>query len=90
MGNVTNIALQFDINKTHEMAIDVKRVWKIVKECQEQGLLLNERQKLFGTPVIPYESLSKLTTEFDPYKTLWITASGELFFFFPLSADFMS
>nr|XP_046487754.1 dynein axonemal heavy chain 1-like [Neodiprion pinetum] len=78
MGNVTNIALQRDINKTHETAIDVKRVWKIIKECQEQGLLLNERQKLFGIPVMPYEHLSKLITEFDPYKTLWITASDWL------------
>ncbi|XP_025602682.2 dynein axonemal heavy chain 1-like [Athalia rosae] len=78
IGNVTNIALQYDINKTHEIAIDVKRVWKIIKECQEQGLLLNERQKLFGTPVTPYETLSRLITDFDPYKTLWITASDWL------------
>lgn len=77
MGNVTNVALQHDINKTHEIAIDIKRIWKIIKECQEQGLLLNERQVLFGTPVTPYENLTRLNNEFEPYKTLWITASGE-------------
>ncbi|KYN02642.1 Dynein heavy chain 1, axonemal [Cyphomyrmex costatus] len=75
MGNVINVTLQTDINKVHEMAVEVKRILKIMKECQELGLLLNERQKLFGMNVVPYEQLNKLIKEFEPYQTLWITAS---------------
>ncbi|XP_024940673.1 dynein heavy chain 1, axonemal [Cephus cinctus] len=78
VGNLTNISLQMDINKTHETAIDVKRMWKMMMECQEQGLLLNERQKLFGVPVVPFEELTKLIKDFDPYKSLWLTASDWL------------
>lgn len=76
VGNVANVALQTDISKVHEMAVEVKRIWKIMKECQESGLLLNERQKLFGMDVVPFEQLNKLMEEFEPYQILWITASG--------------
>lgn len=76
IGNVTNVALQMDFNKIHEMAVEVKRIWKMMKDCQESGLLLNERQKLFGIDVIPFEQLNKLMKDFEPYYTLWITASG--------------
>lgn len=74
--NVTNVALQTDINKVHEMAIEVKKIWKMMKDCQESGLLLNERQKLFGVDVVPFEQLNKLMKEFESYQTLWIAASG--------------
>lgn len=76
VGNVINVALQTDINKIHEMAVEVKKIWKMMKDCQESGLLLNERQKLFGMDVVPFEQLNKLMKEFEPHQTLWITASG--------------
>ncbi|XP_018339413.1 PREDICTED: dynein heavy chain 1, axonemal-like isoform X2 [Trachymyrmex septentrionalis] len=78
MGNVMNVILQTDIKKIHEMAVEVKRISKIMKECQEFGLLLNERQKLFGMDVVPYEQLNRLIKEFEPYQTLWIAASDWL------------
>ncbi|XP_012056092.1 PREDICTED: dynein heavy chain 1, axonemal-like [Atta cephalotes] len=78
MGNVMNVILQTDIKKIHEMAIEVKRISKIMKEYQEFGLLLNERQKLFDMDVVPYEQLNTLIKEFEPYQTLWITASDWL------------
>ncbi|XP_011707083.1 PREDICTED: dynein heavy chain 1, axonemal-like, partial [Wasmannia auropunctata] len=78
MRNVTNVTLQTDINKVHEIAIEVKRIWKMMKDCQESGLLLNERQKLFGMDVVPFEQLNKLMKEFEPYQTVWITASDWL------------
>lgn len=76
VSHVTKIALQTDNSKVQEMAIEVKRTWKIMKECQVQGLLLNERQKLFGVPVILFEHLNKLIKEFEPYQSLWVTAAG--------------
>lgn len=75
---VVQMAKLKDFNKVHEIAVDVRRVWKLLKDAQEQGQLLNQRQKLFGTPVVPFDSLLKLVKEFEPYKTLWITASDWL------------
>lgn len=48
-----------------------------MREAQEMGQLLNQRQKLFGAPVVPWEDLNKLLREFEPFKNLWITASGQ-------------
>ncbi|RZC18431.1 DHC N2 and/or AAA 6 domain containing protein, partial [Asbolus verrucosus] len=75
---VVQMSKQKDFSKTHEIAVDMRRLWKAMKEAQEQGQLLNQRQKLFGTPVVPFENLLKLIKEFEPYKTLWITASDWL------------
>lgn len=75
-GNVTNVVLQTDVNKVHEMVIEVKRIWKLMRECQESALLLNKRQKLLGTDVVLYKQLNELMKEFEPYQTLWVTASG--------------
>lgn len=47
-----------------------------MKEAQEYGQLLNQRQKLFGVFVLPFENLTRLIKEFEPYKNLWGTASG--------------
>jgi len=76
VGNITNVALQTDISKVHEIAIEVKRIWKMIKENQDFGLLLNERQRLFGMDVVPFERLNMMIKEFEPYQTLWVTASG--------------
>ncbi|XP_066590873.1 dynein axonemal heavy chain 1-like [Prorops nasuta] len=78
IGNTSSMALQRDMSKVHEIAIDARRIWKTMLECQEQGLLLNERQKLFGMPVVPFENLTKLKKELEPYKNLWITAADWL------------
>lgn len=64
-----------------------------MKEAQEMGQLLNQRQKLFNVPVVPWDDLNKLIREFEPYKNLWITASGwkknlfcfKIHFWFPFS-----
>ncbi|GLV39944.1 Dynein heavy chain at 36C [Carabus blaptoides fortunei] len=75
---VTSLSAQRDYSKTHEIAVDIRRLWKSMKEAQEQGVLLNQRQKLFLVPVIPFEHLTKLIKEFEPYKNLWINASDWL------------
>ncbi|KAK9309948.1 hypothetical protein QLX08_000576 [Tetragonisca angustula] len=78
VSNVANIALQTDILRIHETALDVKRIWKAMVDCREMGLLLNERQKLFGMKVVPFEHLHKLMRDFEPYRNLWLTASDWL------------
>ncbi|KAG7197921.1 hypothetical protein KM043_016158 [Ampulex compressa] len=78
VGNVANIAMQTDIEAVHETAIEVKRIWKMMNDCREQGLLLNERQKLFDMPIVPFEHLNRFIKEFESYKSLWVTASDWL------------
>lgn len=60
-----------------EIGIECRRMWKAMKEAQEFGQLLNQRQKLFVLPVVLFDSLNKLIKEFEPYKNLWVTASGK-------------
>lgn len=74
---MTNISQIYDIERVHEMAIEVRRMYKGMLECVEQGQLLCMRQKLFGLPVVPWENLTKLMKEFEPFRNLWITASGK-------------
>ncbi|CAH1982455.1 unnamed protein product [Acanthoscelides obtectus] len=75
---VVQMAQLRDFTKTHEIALDMRRVWKSMKEAQEMGQLLNQRQKLFNVPVVPFDDLGKLIKEFEPYKNLWGTASDWL------------
>ncbi|KAI4462791.1 dynein heavy chain 1 axonemal-like protein [Holotrichia oblita] len=75
---VTKMSAYTDFNTTHENAIEMKRLWKHMKDAQEQGQLLNQRQKLFNMPIVPFDNLNKLIKEFEPYKNLWITASDWL------------
>ncbi|KAG5868936.1 Dynein heavy chain 1, partial [Gonioctena quinquepunctata] len=72
---VVQMSMLRDFTKIHEIALDMRRVWKTIKEAREQGQLLNQRQKLFGVPVVPFDNLNKLVKEFEPYKNLWGTAS---------------
>lgn len=65
-----------DASKCADIAIEMRRVWKQIKEAQEQGQLLNSRQKLYLSPVVPFEALTKLIKEFEPYKNMWTTAAG--------------
>ncbi|CAG9819626.1 unnamed protein product [Phaedon cochleariae] len=75
---VVQMSMMRDFTKTHEIAVDMRRVWKSMKEAQEQGQLLNQRQKLFNVPVVPFDNLTKLLKEFEPYNNLWGTASDWL------------
>lgn len=73
---VAQMSARRDFHLIHDIAVDIRRMWKTMKEAQEFGQLLNQRQKLFGLPVVPFENLTRLIKEFEPYKNLWITASG--------------
>ncbi|XP_075982332.1 dynein axonemal heavy chain 1-like [Anticarsia gemmatalis] len=69
------LTLQNDFAKVHEIANDIKKAWKGMKDSQEWGRVLNQRQKLFQQPVVPFTDLNKLVKEFEPYRNLWVTAS---------------
>ncbi|XP_022823491.1 dynein heavy chain 1, axonemal-like [Spodoptera litura] len=72
------LTLQNDFSKVHEIANDIKKAWKAMKDAQDWGRILNQRQKLFGQPVVPFADLNKLVKEFEPYRNLWVTASDFL------------
>ncbi|XP_063366022.1 dynein axonemal heavy chain 1-like [Cydia amplana] len=72
------LTLQCDFSKVHEIANDIKKAWKAMKDSQDWGRILNQRQKLFGVPVTPYTDLNRLVKEFEPYRNLWVTASDFL------------
>ncbi|KAJ8667913.1 hypothetical protein QAD02_009576, partial [Eretmocerus hayati] len=78
IGMVSNIASQTDVKKVKEISVDTKKTRSMMVETQEFGLLLNSRQKLFGKRVVPFESLSKLMKEFEPYESFWLTANDWL------------
>ncbi|XP_063979949.1 dynein axonemal heavy chain 1-like [Diachasmimorpha longicaudata] len=78
-GNLVELLRQEDHDKVHENAVDARRIWKSLKACQEQSVLLNERRRLFGMPPTDMNAqLNELERQLDPYKTLWCTASDWL------------
>lgn len=48
---VAGFAGKTDLGKAAETANEVRRVMKDLKDCQNQGMLFNQRERLFGMPV---------------------------------------
>ncbi|TRY59872.1 hypothetical protein DNTS_035283 [Danionella cerebrum] len=67
-----------NISRAHEVANEVRRVGKQLKECQEMAQLYNNRERLFDKPVSNYTELQKLNREFQPFHDLWKTTSDWL------------
>ncbi|KTF88877.1 hypothetical protein cypCar_00027703 [Cyprinus carpio] len=67
-----------NLGRAHEVANEVRRVSKQLKECQEMSQLYNNRERLFGKPVSNYTELQKLNKEFQPFYDLWKTTSDWL------------
>ncbi|KAK2170975.1 hypothetical protein NP493_1117g00049 [Ridgeia piscesae] len=75
---VAGMAAHNDISKSHEIANEVRRIHKQLKEAQTWSTTYNNRERLFSMPVTNYEKLSKLIKDFEPFKNLWITVSDWL------------
>lgn len=48
---VAGLAAYTDINRAHEVANEVRRVAKQLKECQGLAQVYNNRERLFGVPI---------------------------------------
>ncbi|XP_064422227.1 dynein axonemal heavy chain 1 [Latimeria chalumnae] len=72
---VAGFSVYSDITRAHEIANEVRRVNKQLKESQQLAQLYNNRERLFGTPVTNYDKLNKLVKDFQPFRDLWTTAS---------------
>nr|XP_023655546.1 dynein heavy chain 1, axonemal [Paramormyrops kingsleyae] len=75
---VTRLAGHTDLSRAHEVANEVRRVAKQLKEAQSVAQVYNTRERLFGVPVTNYNSLQKLANDFQPFRDLWSTASDWL------------
>ncbi|KAK7127569.1 hypothetical protein R3I93_020220 [Phoxinus phoxinus] len=67
-----------NLGRAQEVANEVRRVDKQLKECQEMAQLYNNRERLFDKPVSDYTELQKLNREFQPFHDLWKTTSDWL------------
>ncbi|XP_060604387.1 dynein axonemal heavy chain 1-like isoform X2 [Ruditapes philippinarum] len=72
---VAGMAAHSDISKGHEIANEVRRVAKQLKEAQGLAGTYNNRERLFGMPVTNYDKLGKLVKDFEPFRNLWVTTS---------------
>lgn len=72
---ISQFATQFDTNKTTEISIEIKKLWKQINETMDMGRLLNKRQALFENPPIDLRPMIQLLESFTPYKVLWVTGA---------------
>lgn len=75
---VAGFAAHTDISKAHEVANEVRRLTKQLKECQTLASTYNNRERLFGLPVTSYDKLGRLIKDFEPFKNMWLTGSDWL------------
>ncbi|XP_072521546.1 dynein axonemal heavy chain 1 [Salminus brasiliensis] len=75
---VAGFSAYSDVNRAHEVANEVRRIGKQLKESQTMAQVYNNRERLFGIPVTNYERLQKLIRDFQPFQELWLTASDWL------------
>ncbi|XP_008570797.1 PREDICTED: dynein heavy chain 1, axonemal [Galeopterus variegatus] len=75
---VAGFSTHVDITRAHEIANEVRRVKKQLKDCQQLAMLYNNRERIFGLPITNYDKLSRMVKEFQPYLDLWTTASDWL------------
>lgn len=66
---------QFDVGKLMENSIEIKKLWKAIKEFGELGVVLNKRQALFELPPMDLNPIEQLVNSSDAFKDLWCTAA---------------
>ncbi|XP_029774824.1 dynein heavy chain 1, axonemal isoform X2 [Suricata suricatta] len=75
---IAGFSTHVDIARAHEIANEVRRVKKQLKDCQQLAMLYNNRERIFGLPITNYDKLSKMVKDFQPFLELWTTASDWL------------
>jgi dynein heavy chain, axonemal len=75
---ITGYSLEFDVERVHELAVEMRRLWKSLKELQAFIELLNVRQALFELPLIESTEVQTMTENFRPYHDLWTTGSDSI------------
>ncbi|KNE63057.1 hypothetical protein AMAG_08223 [Allomyces macrogynus ATCC 38327] len=74
-GVISDFARHSDLNKLAEIVAEVQRVTLELNEAQALSQLYNSRERLFALPVTNYDELTFMVKDFEPYRTLWVSAS---------------
>ncbi|XP_055888364.1 dynein axonemal heavy chain 1-like isoform X4 [Biomphalaria glabrata] len=72
---VAAMAEHSEIDKAHEYANEMRRMYKNLRDCQDLAQLYNSREKLFKLKPTNYSRIGKIMKEFEPFRKLWITTS---------------
>ncbi|GFS18450.1 dynein heavy chain 1, axonemal [Elysia marginata] len=72
---VAAMAEHSEMEKAHEYANEMRRMYKNLRECQDLAHLYNSREKLFKMKPTNFTYISKIMKEFEPFRKLWITTS---------------
>ncbi|XP_075430348.1 dynein axonemal heavy chain 1 isoform X2 [Ascaphus truei] len=72
---VAGFSTHVDISRAHEVANEVRRLHRQLKDSQQMALLYNNRERLFELPVTNYDKLVRLAKDFQPFRDLWTTVS---------------
>lgn len=73
--SVSTFSSLADTSKVAEIAVDIKKLWKLIVETSEMGKTLNVRQALFELPDIDLTGIQNLLVSFAPYRKLWVTGA---------------
>ncbi|XP_059153506.1 dynein axonemal heavy chain 1-like [Physella acuta] len=72
---VAAMAEHSEMDKAHEYANEMRRMYKNLRDCQDLAQLYNSREKLFKLKPTNYSRIGKIMKEFEPFRKLWITTS---------------
>jgi dynein heavy chain len=71
------------VDKTHRLALQVDnvvvhmtKVQAEIKAAEEQSVLYNSREALFGQDPTDYSRIKKMKDQFDPFLQFWTTAGN--------------
>lgn len=76
--SVVQITSQYDTAKGTEIAVEIRKLWKLIVETKAMGDTLNMRQVLFEQPPINLSGIENLLESFSPYRKLWLTGADFL------------
>ncbi|XP_023299997.2 dynein axonemal heavy chain 1 [Lucilia cuprina] len=68
---IQQFSLQFNPQKVTEVAVEIKKTWKVILDLQKLGEILHYRQELFELEELSLEFLNSIIKGFLPYKNLW-------------------
>ncbi|KAJ3111551.1 Dynein heavy chain 1, axonemal [Phlyctochytrium bullatum] len=72
---VADFSRHSDLSRIAEIVAEVHKVSLELRECQSLVTLFNSRERLFNMEVTHYDEVAQLQKDFEPYKSLWLTAN---------------
>ncbi|KAJ3125137.1 Dynein heavy chain 1, axonemal [Nowakowskiella sp. JEL0407] len=73
--SIADFSRHTDLNRIAEIVTEVAKITMELKECQNLVALFNSRERLFNMDITHYEDVVQLSKDFEPYRSLWLTAN---------------